>query len=84
MQDVPLDVTQCVNAAFPVPSLLFLVGILATTFYLKSTTKLGILRVLQALLGREKLAHDRISTLLMLGTLIVPLALWLYLGQRCG
>lgn len=79
-----MDVQDCVNAAYPIPAALFFLGCIATSFYIKRKHQLGLGKTFKVLFGIERVRHDKVSTLLMLGTLFVPLALWLYLGKDCS
>jgi hypothetical protein len=79
-----IDVADCANAAFPLPSLLFTAGALAVFFYLKRTHNLTLGQTFSALVGVRRVKHDRVSSALMVLTLIVPAAIWVYLGSHCG
>lgn len=79
-----MDTTACVNAAFPLPSILFTVGALAVLIYLKRKHGLGFVKTFMALIGAHRIKHDKVSASLALLTLVVPLVLWLYLGSGCS
>lgn len=80
----PEELTSCVNAAFPLPSLLFVLGASALAIYLKRKHRLSIGQTFKAMVGVEKVAHDRTSATIAIATLLVPFAIWILLGQRCG
>jgi len=80
----PEDLTACVNAAFPLPSILFVLGAVTLAAYLKRKHRLSIGQTFKAMLGVEKVAHDRTSATIAIATLLVPFAIWILLGQRCG
>ncbi|WP_412565561.1 hypothetical protein [Thalassobius sp. MITS945101] len=80
----PEELTTCVNAAFPLPSLLFVLGAAALALYLKRKHHLSIGQTFKAMVGVEKVAHDRTSATIAIATLVVPLGIWLLLGHRCG
>jgi hypothetical protein len=78
------EVSACVNAAFPLPALLFCCGALALTFYLKRRHQLSLAATFKVMVGVEKVKHNKVSAAIAVLTLIVPLALWVLLGHRCG
>lgn len=80
----PEDLTACVNAAFPLPSILFVLGAVTLAAYLKRKHRLSIGQTFKAMVGVEKVAHDRTSATIAIATLLVPFAIWILLGQRCG
>jgi hypothetical protein len=78
------ELAACVDAAFPLPSLLFVLGALSVLVYLKRKHRLSLVKVFKAMVGVDRVAHDKVSTTLMIVTLLVPLGLWVVLGARCG
>jgi len=78
------EVTACVNAAFPAPAIMFCFGALALTLYLKRRHQLSLAATFKVMVGVEKVKHNRVSATIAVLTLIVPLVLWVLLGQRCG
>ena len=80
----PEDLTACVNAAFPLPSILFVWGAVTLAAYLKRKHRLSIGQTFKAMVGVEKVAHDRTSATIAIATLLVPFAIWILLGHRCG
>lgn len=80
----PEEITACVNAAFPLPSILFVIGALTLAAYLKRKYQLTLAQTFKAMVGVEKVRRTKASAIIMMLTLLVPLGLWLVLGQRCG
>lgn len=80
----PEEITACVNAAFPLPSILFVIGALTLAAYLKRKHRLTLSQTFKTMVGVEKVRHTKASAAIMMLTLIVPLGLWLLLGTRCG
>ncbi|MCG7573336.1 hypothetical protein MHM39_07135 [Phaeobacter sp. CNT1-3] len=78
------ELAACVDAAFPLPSLLFVLGALSVLLYLKRKHRLSLVKVFKAMVGVDRVPHDKVSTTLMIVTLLVPLGLWVVLGARCG
>lgn len=78
------EVSACVNSAFPLPALLFCFGALALALYLKRCHRLSLAATFKVMVGVEKVKHNRVSAAIAVLTLIVPLVLWVLLGQRCG
>ncbi|MCT4611056.1 MAG: hypothetical protein N4A70_17870 [Pelagimonas sp.] len=79
-----MDVTECVNAAFPLPAFLFSAGAISVALYLKHKHQLSYVQTFMAMVGARRVKHDRVSSVMILLTLIVPLVLWVQLGARCS
>ncbi|MCG7493574.1 hypothetical protein [Thalassobius sp. Cn5-15] len=78
------ELAACVDAAFPLPSLLFVLGALTVLFYLKRKHRLSLGGVFKAMVGVDRVPHNKVSSTLMIVALLVPLGVWIVLGARCG
>ncbi|MCT4553970.1 MAG: hypothetical protein N4A53_04715 [Pelagimonas sp.] len=79
-----MDTAQtCADTVHVYPALLFLLGATFTALRLKRRNRLGLGATMQVLFGAKRVPRDRVSSILTIATLFLPLGLWLYLGRLC-
>jgi hypothetical protein len=79
-----MDTMSCAQATLTYPVVLFLIGVLAMAFLVRSNENLTVMQTVSAMIGIRRIQRNlRINTL-HAATLIIPLALWVFLIQGCN
>ena len=65
------------------PQLLIGVGVLISGIFVKLKEDLTVAQLCAVLVGRRKISSNKLQWALLVLTLLLPLALWLYLIDRC-
>jgi hypothetical protein len=78
-----MDIHDCIGETSFYPQLLFWSGGLISGIFVKLKEDLTVAQMCAVLVGRRKISSNKLQWALLVLTLLPPLALWLYLIDRC-
>ena len=78
-----METLTCVEAS-TYPVILFLVGSIAMAIFLKSNENLTVMQALSAMIGIRRIQRNLLINAIHAATLIIPIALWVFLIQGCN
>lgn len=76
--------SSCIDAAYPVAAIAFVVGAVLSFIYLMRAYRLSFATTLLVLMGHKRVARDKILTALMILTLFVPIGIVIFYVERCN
>ena len=78
-----MGIHDCIGETSFYPQLLIGVGVLISGIFVKLKEDLTVAQLCAVLVGRRKISSKKLQRALLVLTLLFPLALWLYLIDRC-
>lgn len=79
-----MDKMACVEATSTYPVVLFLIGMVAMTLIVRSNENLTVMQTVSAMIGIRRIQRNFLINALHAATLIIPMALWVFLMQGCN
>jgi len=79
-----MDTMACAETTSTYPVVLFLIGMVAMAFLVRSNENLNVMQTVSAMIGIRRIQRNLLINALHAATLIIPLALWVFLIQGCN
>ena len=79
-----MDTMACAEATSTYPVVLFLIGTVAMALLVRSNENLTVMQTMSAMIGIRRIQRNLLINALHAATLIIPLALWVFLIQGCS
>lgn len=79
-----MDTMACAEATSTYPMVLFFIGAVVMAFLVRSNQNLTVMQTVSAMIGIRRIQRNFLIKALHAATLIIPLALWVFLIQGCN
>ena len=79
-----MDTMACIGATSTYPVVIFLIGMVAMAFLVRSNENLTVMQTVSAMIGIRRIQRNLLINALHAATLIIPLVLWVFLIQGCN